>query len=135
MLRAADPDRHYGLPLSLVSLAEFSPGVVDVLLGSPRSVLELLDQAVQMAQEQLLQAPPQQTERGALSAKPHVHPRLVGAALLHDGCAAELCPPIGAISAAHNDRIITFSGTVVRTGVVKVLEARRLYECTKCKRR
>ncbi len=115
-----------------MSLAEFSPGVVDVLQGSARSVLALFGEALQAAQEQLLS---QQPEHSGLSSKPHVHVRLVGAALLHDGSAAELCPRIADLSAAHVDQLVTFTGTVVKTGLVKALEARRLYECTKCKHR
>lgn len=134
ILRAREADRHYGLHISLVGLAEHSPGVVDVLFQSARPVLALLEEAVGAAQEQL-QAGAEPMERPLLCVKAHVHPRLAGAALLHDGAAAEACPRIGAVTAAHVDQLVTLSGTVVKTGLVRVLEARRLYECSKCKHR
>ncbi|GAB4814822.1 hypothetical protein N2152v2_001868 [Parachlorella kessleri] len=132
VLRAREPDRHYGVAVSLVALADFSPGMVDVLKGSPRTVVVLLEEALQAAQQQLAA---QQSDRAQLSLKLNVHARLIGTALLHDGCASELCPRIADIAAAHIDHLITFSGTVVKTGLVKALEARRMYECTKCKHR
>jgi DNA helicase MCM9 len=39
------------------------------------------------------------------------------------------------IGAAHVDKLLTIRGTIVRAGTVKLLEARRIYECARCKHR
>jgi len=54
-------DAWYGLPVSLLELAQFSGGLADALLAQPRAALRLLSAAAVAAQAALLQ-------RGALVA-------------------------------------------------------------------
>lgn len=44
-------------------------------------------------------------------------------------------PSAGGVGASHIDRLVTMGGTVTKTGPVKMLELRRLYECGRCKHR
>eukprot|EP00899_Mesostigma_viride_P004259 jgi/Mesvir1/13834/Mv15983-RA.1 len=47
----------------------------------------------------------------------------------------ELNPSIGQLRSCHVGSLLVVSGTVIRTGTVKTLEAARTYECTRCKHR
>lgn len=134
MLQAPDPDAHYGVRVSLVELAAHNYGAAEVLLRAPRQVLPLLDAALQLGQEQLRAQQPGAAQQ-ALVVKDAVHARLHGLALHHDSLAREVCPGTGAVGAPHIDRLLTVAGTVTKTGPVKMLEARRLYECGRCKHR
>jgi hypothetical protein len=98
----------------------------------PNQVLPLLDAALALAQEQLRS---QQPDGASLAVKDAVHARLAGLALHRDGWAADVSPGTGGVGAAHLDRLITVVGTVSKAGPVKMLEARRLYECGRCKHR
>lgn len=134
ILQAVDLERHYPVYVCLTSLANFSPGAVDVLLASARIVLSILNDSLREAQEQLrIQLESEQQK--AVYLKPNAHIRLIGSGLFHDASAEALCPQIGGICAAHIGKLLTVRGTVVKTGIVKALEARRLYECNKCKHR
>lgn len=95
-------------------------------------LLPLLDVAAAAAQQHVYEQQPGKARR-ALLPKDFLHARLGGLALHQDGQAREVCPTAGAVGAAHIDRLITVVGTVTKTGPVKVLEARRLYECGRCK--
>lgn len=130
LLTDRDQDRHYGVRISLAALAAEQHEVADALYASPRALLPLLDAALVSAQEQLLGG---HADRAVMSVKENVHARLVGLALYVDSAARAASPAIGDISSAHADSLITVAGTVVKTGPVKMLEARRLYECTKCR--
>jgi DNA helicase MCM9 len=132
ILRSPEPDRHYGVPVSLARLAAANHALADALCASPRAVLPFLDAALLKAQEAMLaRAWP---DRHMLTLKENVHGRLSGLGLFLDASRAA-APRIADIGAAHIDRVITLRGTVVRTGAVKLLEARRLYECGRCRHR
>lgn len=133
ILRANEVDKHYGVPLSLACLAAFDYGAVDVLTAQPRSLLPFLDAALVKAQASLMQR--DLPDRHLLSVKENVHARLHGPCLFLDKAAGAAAPKLGDISSGHLDRLVTVRGTVVRTGAVKLLEARRLYECTRCRHR
>lgn len=133
-LQQPDLDQHYGIPISLTQLASFDHGLVDTIIASPRAVLPCLDAALVKAQITLLQRP--LPNRHILSIKENTHARLRGLSYFLDASTTHPAHPrIGEVSSAHIDRLITVRGTVVRTGAVKLLESRRLYECNKCKHR
>lgn len=133
VLRAPEVDKHYGVPVSLARLAAADYGAVDMIISTPRTILPFLDAALVKAQSALLQRP--LPERHLLTLKENVHVRLSGLAHFLDKACNKINPSVGDISSAHIDKLITVRGTVVRTGAVKLLEARRLYECTRCRHR
>jgi DNA helicase MCM9 len=134
LLQESDIDKHYGIPVSIARLAAFDHGAVDMVIASPRALLPFLDAALVKAQTALLQNP--LPDRHLLSVKENVHARLTGISLFLDKAASpQVSPTIGDVSAAHIDKLLTIRGTIVRAGTVKLLEARRLYECTRCKHR
>lgn len=66
-----------------------------------------------------------------MTVKPSVHARLH-----HLPCCTEFCKPtVSSIRADDINRLISVSGTVVRTGQIKMLQARREFICVKCKHR
>jgi DNA replicative helicase MCM subunit Mcm2 (Cdc46/Mcm family) len=108
------------------------PPLLSLALLPFTQVLPLLDAALALAQEQLRA---QQPDGASLAVKDAVHARLAGLALHRDGWAAEVSPGTGGVGAAHLDRLLTVVGTVSKAGPAKMLEARRLYECGRCKHR
>ena len=135
VLQQPDIDKHYGVPVSIARLAAFDHGAVDMVIASPRALLPFLDAALVKAQTALLQNP--LPNRHLLAVKENVNARLTGISLFLDKTSSsqQVSPAIGDISAAHIDKLLTIRGTIVRAGTVKLLEARRLYECTRCKHR
>ncbi|KAG7674017.1 putative DNA helicase MCM9 [Nannochloris sp. 'desiccata'] len=134
LLQHADVDKQYGIPISVSQLAAFDHGAADMVISNPRALLPFLDAALVKAQTALLQkAIP---NRHLLTVKENVHARLTGISLFLDKAASlQVSPAIGDVSAAHIDKLLTIRGTIVRAGTVKLLEARRLYECARCKHR
>lgn len=99
-----------------------------------RQMLSLLDEALVLAQEQARrEADP--SGMAGLVPKLAVHARLAGLTLHQDGKAREVSPGASSVGSPHIDRLLTICGTVTKAGPVKVLEARRLYLCTRCKHR
>jgi DNA helicase MCM9 len=131
LLRHPEADRHHGVPVSLAALAAAAPAAAGALAAAPRAGLPRLDAALLRAQEALLAAAPP-AERAALSLKENAHARLRGLCAHLDPAAREAAPPPGAAGAPHLDRLLVARGAVVRTGAVRVMEARRLYECGRC---
>ena len=134
VLQASEPDKHYGVPVSLARLrAAVNQNEIDTLIAKPKLLLPFLDGALIQAQAALLQKP--LPDRHLLSVKENVHARLHGLSHFLDASCSKISPRIGEVSAAHLDKLITVRGTVVRAAPVKLLEARRLYECGKCRHR
>lgn len=134
LLQQPEIDKHYGIPVSIAKLAAFDHGAVDMVISNPRALLPFLDAALVKAQTALLQNP--LPNRHLCSIKENVHARLSDISLFLDKPSSQLVSPaIGDVSAAHIDKLLTIRGTIVRAGTVKLLEARRLYECTRCKYR
>jgi len=134
LLQQNDIDKHYGIPVSIARLAAFDHGAVDMVISNPRALLPFLDAALVRAQTALLQNP--LPDRHLCTIKENVHARLSGIShFLDKASSQQVSPGIGDVSAAHIDKLLTIRGTIVRAGTVKLLEARRLYECTRCKYR
>eukprot|EP00887_Chlorella_sp_A99_P005567 scaffold1.g5567.t1 len=125
-------ERHAALPLNLADLAAYDSDVAGALLRHAALLLPVFDDALVAAQAHLLAELPPEAQVAA-SVKERVHVRLEGLALFlsNDGSGDSL----SAVGAPHIGRLITVVGTVVKAGAVRVLEARRLFECTRCKHR
>lgn len=85
-------------------------------------------------QERILDSHPQ---RDAMAVKVNAHVRLHSLPYCLDpqaGPGASLLNPgIARIGSAHLGRLLALSGTVVRTGAIKVFEAHKLFFCNRCK--
>eukprot|EP00775_Hariotina_reticulata_P011290 gene11290-11440_t len=93
-------------------------------------MLQLLEDALLAAQEQIMQAHPQHT---AMAVKPNAHVRLQNLPFSLDSDPHMLNPAISSIGSGHLGRLVTIRGTVVKAGPVKMFEAQKLFMCNKCK--
>jgi DNA helicase MCM9 len=129
-----DRDEHHAFKVRYMDLANFDPALAFATVRYPTLLLPIFDEALQELQATLVQHAGIQRRFGRRGiAKFHVHARIVG------------LPPIGEfnkscvteIRADEVDRLVQITGTVVRTGAVRLLEVRKQYECQnpKCKYR
>ena len=121
------------MPLSLAALAAAEPGLAETVLAAPGAVLPHCNAALVDAQAQVLAELGPSAERCCI--KESVHARVSGPALFLDPGARDASPAAGEFVAAHINHMVTVVGTVARTGAVKMLEARRLFECPRCEHR
>ena len=132
ILQSEEPQA--ALPLNLAAFAAFDAAAATCLLRHAAALLPHLDAAIIAAQETVLaQQPPH--ARPQLAVKESVHARLEGLALFLADDGSGNAPSLSAVGAPHIGRLITILGTVVKAGMVRVLESRRLFECTRCKHR
>ncbi|CAD7698233.1 unnamed protein product, partial [Ostreobium quekettii] len=125
-------DQHCPLQLDVLCLANENPLVAEALVKSPNTMLQRLDDAAIKAQERILKSHRESEQR---QAKDTVHIRVHSLPYALDPSCESLNPGVGHILCHHVGRLLSFTGTVVRTGVVKIFESQRLYECSKCRHR
>lgn len=107
-----------------------------LLIHFPGKHQEHVDGAVREAQQRLYDESRNRnglddTDWMSWSVKESCHLRLH-----HLPCSRELCKPtVTSIRASDINRLLSVSGTVIRTGVVKLLHSRREYVCAKCRHR
>lgn len=89
----------------------------------------------------MMQQQQQQHEKGAaappgpLLAYDNVHVRLVGLPSALDPRVTPLRPPPSRLGCVQLHQLLSISGTVVRTGPLRMWERLQVYECSKCKER
>ena len=131
---AADPDASYNCTLDLLHLSQLHPDLLESLLTGPKPVLHELSAALPAAQQQFL-AQRRAEEAAECSIKSDVHIRLLPLPATPDTARGLLQPQLSQLRTRHNQRLVTVTGAVVRTGQVNVLESHRLYECKRCQHR
>ncbi|KAJ2654794.1 DNA helicase mcm9 [Coemansia sp. RSA 1200] len=117
-LEAADDDSDgaaAGISVDMHELASFSHELATLLLESPVRHLRLLEQAAAMAM-----AASSSARRRKVAVRIEHLPN-------HPAVARTRAP-----GSADVGRLVSVSGTVVRTGVVKMMETRRRYRCARC---
>ncbi|KAI9207376.1 MCM2/3/5 family-domain-containing protein [Polychytrium aggregatum] len=121
-----DTSRHYPIHVSILDYSHKNPWMCNQIAMNPTDFIPLMDAALQQAQSLILQRNPSATE---LSIKPKTHARLNRVPMVDEVCLPKLprSKDVG--------RLVCISGTVIRTGMVKMLETLKLYECQKCGRR
>ena len=124
---------HQSFEINAQDLIEFSPRHGPMVLRHPDVLMGLLDQAVVEAQERLLASDSmKEVSLGGGSQSPEVK-RDVTVRLTHLPPFGEFCKPnISCLRAADVGGLVQVSGTVIRSGGVKMLEYAREYECCKC---
>ena len=113
-------EAHVGMPVSLTEIVCELPEIGASLLKEPRRWLEGMDAALVTAQHQMLE---HHNTDGVV--KEYAHARIYGPPGLLHGCEKPVCSDTV-------DSLVTMTGTVAKTGVVHVLECRKLYECQTC---
>ena len=137
ILDEQDPStaRHHSLPLNFLDLAMDNMALATILLHFPGKYQWVMDEAVREAQQKIYdeagQVVPPKSDWYSWSVKASCHLRLH-----HLPACRELCKPtVTSIRAADINGLLSVSGTVIRTGVIKLLHSRREYVCLKCKYR
>lgn len=99
-----------------------------LVLRQSSQLLRFLDDAIYSAQQRVIA---QHDNAVLMRLKPLVHGRL---------CNLPICPEItkpnvSSIRTCDAGKFVSISGTIVRTGIVQMLDAEREYECTQCQHR
>jgi DNA helicase MCM9 len=122
--------KHHSIAVNCLDLIWDISALGALLLHHPGKLQEPMDEAIRMAQQRVQERGDEDLDFMA-QPKESVHLRLH-----HLPCCKELCKPtVTSIRAADINRLLSVSGTVIRTGVVKMVHQRREYMCTKCKHR
>ncbi|CAG9461513.1 unnamed protein product [Pedinophyceae sp. YPF-701] len=119
----------YGVDVNMTELAAEAVHLAEGLIRAPRGVLRSMTVALQRAQEEILEHHPQ---RASMARKDNVQVRPHGLPYYLDPSDPTLHPGISGIRSVHVGKLVTILGTVARTGAIQMLEAGRLYECTRC---
>ncbi|KAJ1929084.1 DNA helicase mcm9 [Tieghemiomyces parasiticus] len=124
LLFTLDVNQHYAFPYNLLDLIDADAGLGDQAYRNPAEFLPVLDAALRQAQETYRDHHPLGAE---MTVKPLAHVRLTGVPLSPGLLRTSIpgCDDMGPL--------IGLTGTVIRTGMVKVVETQKLYKCTKCK--
>ncbi|KAK6916148.1 MCM OB domain, partial [Dillenia turbinata] len=125
-----DPLLHYPLLIDYAEQMNDDPQLAHLLFSQPTTYLPLLDEAASWVQKVVLEGFKGQQNPSKKSFV-HVRVNICGSPL---EC-PETFPRIGRIRVKHRGILLTLKGTVIRSGLVKMIEGERLYECRKCKHR
>ncbi|KAL5502111.1 hypothetical protein EMCRGX_G008834 [Ephydatia muelleri] len=123
ILAESDVEAHYGLEVNYQVLLDFDSEITHSLVNSPLQMLPLFDSCLVSTLRSL-----HRPEEG-LVAKSNCHMRF-SHLLPFEELTMNVVPRL-----EHVGRFVSFSGTVVRTGAVKVLECEREFICNKCRER
>ncbi|XP_078251276.1 DNA helicase MCM9-like [Rhinoraja longicauda] len=124
ILQKPDQSAHYPITVNAITLFEISMEIGEYLSAFPNELFPIFDNALHRAATTILQS---FAEPHELVMKQNLHTRISG---------LPLCPEL------TRDRIpktrdvghfLSIVGTVIRTGMVKVLEYEHEYMCNKCR--
>lgn len=126
VLQEADETIHYGVNLNVLELLEADQEVGTAVISNGSEGLRVLELGLQLLQAFVMD---QEAERGEqLLFKPFCHPRLLSL----PKCPELTKPNVSAIRSADVGRIMAITGTIIRTGMVKMLEFSKEYQCDRC---
>jgi DNA helicase MCM9 len=121
VLRKPDQTKHYAIYVSIAHVASVNIQLADLIISNPTALLNTNVSTV--IQNQLLSSlPPTTASPSPLTVKPNAHLRFI----------APSTPSTEFPTSNSLNHLIALSGTIVRTGPIKMLEARRYYQCPRC---
>lgn len=126
ILQESDTTDHYAVTINALTLFESNVMLGDLLFSQPSRMLLLFDEALQTAARDILEST-SDSELVNLSLKRNIHARVTG---------LPVCPEITRDTIPRNADIGSFlsvSGTVIRTGQVKMLDLEKEFFCNQCK--
>uniref|UniRef100_A0A7S2S6M1 DNA helicase n=1 Tax=Mucochytrium quahogii TaxID=96639 RepID=A0A7S2S6M1_9STRA len=115
---------HFGVFVDCRILLEDEFVLGHLVLRHPETLLNIFSNALVTAQERLLERPSFQDGDKQLCLKKNVHVRINWLP------GANRKPNVSSLRSVDAHTFVQISGTVTRTGVTKVLEAIRVFECT-----
>ena len=119
---------HYSVSVNVLDLLQENLALGTLLLHHPQDLLERFDAALVVAQEQVMSNHDDvhfMAVKESAHARPHHLPR----------CRELWKETVSSIRAASINTLLSVSGTVIRTGQIKMLQSRREYRCVKCEHR
>lgn len=127
VLKVQSRVEHVGVAISLTELASRAPTVAEYVFRNPTKGLEILETSLLNAQNELMEEYIRTGVESAVSCsvKENVHARLFGPPGRLNGCEKP-------VSADLIGCLVTMTGTVARTGLVKALESRKFFQCAEC---
>ncbi|KAK8818667.1 hypothetical protein WA538_003977 [Blastocystis sp. DL] len=121
----SDGTKHFGVYVSIQDLFSVDPELGNVVLNRSLQTTSLMDIALKEAQEAIYNVLPDDDGRSMLSIKELCHCRVYDLPPVPEFHK----PSVGLIRSADLGRLVQFSGTVLRTGSIKMLEAEKEFEC------
>ena len=116
---------HYSVSVNMLDMLQENLTLGTLLLHHPEDLLRLFDEALVVAQEQVVEHHDDHhfmVVKQSVHARPHHLPR----------CRELWKETVSSIRAANINTLLSVSGTVIRTGQVKMLQSKRTYKCMKC---
>eukprot|EP00281_Chroomonas_sp_CCMP1168_P034821 CAMPEP_0206243994 /NCGR_PEP_ID=MMETSP0047_2-20121206/17908_1 /ASSEMBLY_ACC=CAM_ASM_000192 /TAXON_ID=195065 /ORGANISM="Chroomonas mesostigmatica_cf, Strain CCMP1168" /LENGTH=655 /DNA_ID=CAMNT_0053669159 /DNA_START=13 /DNA_END=1977 /DNA_ORIENTATION=+ len=126
MVEELDVHGHYPVEIDLLCLLDFNQRLGTLLIHHPTVLLPFLEQALINAQKHIKET---HEHRLMMDIKDFVHARLTNP----PGCGSVRKANVSSLRSNDVGRLISVAGTVIRAGLIKMLEAERTYECAKCK--
>jgi DNA helicase MCM9 len=127
--------KHHSVVINFLDLCQDHLVLGTVYIHHPDELQPLFDSAVVKAQEALHRTlgaqVPQDLDFPFMSVKASCHLRMRSL----PRCPELWKPTVTSIRAADINRLLTVSGTVIRTGQMKLIHQRREYKCSKCDHR
>ncbi|KAJ3343097.1 DNA helicase mcm9 [Entophlyctis luteolus] len=127
-LLAHDASIHYSLELDLCLYMEVNAVVCNCILQKPVETLAILDKSFVLAQFHVRDTSDVRDQKH-MSVKTNAHVRCIRLPQIRN-LQFQRIPRSG-----HVGKLINFVGTVIRTGMVKMVESRKLFECATCRGR
>ncbi|KAI8842641.1 MCM2/3/5 family-domain-containing protein [Chytriomyces cf. hyalinus JEL632] len=126
ILTAADASLHYALEIDMSLYIETNAFVCNHILQRPGESLPLLDKALVLAQSRVMD---NSADQHIMSVKPLSHVRCTRLPQVPD-LQLQRIP-----RSMHVGKLVNMVGTVIRTGMVKMMDTRRVFQCLTCKGR
>ena len=121
--------KHHSVAVSFLELSNNHQVLSHLVAHYPQKAIPLFDAAVVEAQRELADAT--RDEYAEYSVKESCHLRVHRL----PRCPELWKPTVTSIRACDINRLLSVSGTVIRTGIMKLIHQRREYRCTKCDHR
>lgn len=125
ILLAANPKLHYGVEIDWAAdILEPNATLGHLVITKPEQILPVLDDALLDIQRSILETHERAIE---MTLKPNIHARLHGFGSNLETVHRNTMPRANDVG-----KFLSLSATVIRTGLVKMLEVSKKYMCCKC---
>ncbi|EME32154.1 minichromosome maintenance family (MCM) [Galdieria sulphuraria] len=131
VLQDSDLVKHYPILLDVTELLEFDQELFTNLVMEPEIYLPVFEDAIRLYEDEMLQKVGDDAVLYGYTFKEHIHVRpyhLPEDPLLYK-------KNVSSLRSSDVGHLISFRGTVIRTGSVLMRELQKTYQCSKCKHR
>lgn len=125
LLRDADAMDHASMEVCFVDLHNYNATLALSLIYYPVCLLSLFEEALRLVQSMVAKHDSFRAKHVGFTVKPNLHIRIVSLPSTAQFSKAS----IGEIRADEKENFVQFSGTVVRTGTVRMLDVSKKYTC------